>query len=142
MDFRIRAVGVDDAEALRTLIAAMGYDVGAEELRGRLETLPAGDAVFVAESGGAGLGWVHALVTHSLIVGPRVEIAGLSIVPRAQGHGVGSALLAAAEGWAVRQGVRTVYLRSGMERHEAHAFYLARGYTAVKTQLALTKRLT
>ena len=141
MNFTIRPARADDMETLRTLVAAMGYEVGSDELGSRLRALPDGHAVFLAESGSAGVGWIHVLGSHSLIVGPRAEIGGLAVAPGFQGSGIGSALLAAAEDWTAQRGVPTIYLRSGAERTQAHAFYLARGYRAVKTQLALTKSL-
>jgi GNAT superfamily N-acetyltransferase len=142
VNFRIRPAGPDDVETLRVLVAAMGYRVDSEQLRARLQALSEGHAVYIAESGSDGIGWIHVLISHSLIVGPRAEIAGLAVAQRAQGQGVGSALLSAIEEWTARRGVRTIYLRSGAERTEAHAFYLSRGYQVVKTQLALSKSVT
>jgi GNAT superfamily N-acetyltransferase len=139
VNFSIRPAGPEDVETLRTLVAAMGYQVSSQELHTRLHTLPEGHAVYVAESGSDRIGWIHVLISHSLIVGPRAEIAGLAVAPHAQGRGVGSALLSAAEKWTAQRGVRAIHLRSGAERKEAHAFYLSRGYETVKTQLALTK---
>jgi GNAT superfamily N-acetyltransferase len=138
----IRPARPDDAETLRSLIATMGYQVSSADLRARLRALPEGHAVYVAESGPDVVGWTHVQITHSLIAGPRAELLGLAVAPVAQGLGVGSALLAAVEKWAAQRGVPTVSLRSGAEREEAHAFYLSRGYQAVKSQLALTKRVT
>jgi GNAT superfamily N-acetyltransferase len=137
----VRSARPDDAEALRALIATMGYQVSSRELQTRLRALPEGHAVYVAESGSDGIGWIHVLISHSLITGPRAELAGLAVAPHAQGMGVGSALLSVVEKWAAQRGVRTLYLRSGTERKEAHSFYLSRGYKGVKTQLALTKSL-
>ena len=117
----------------------MGYQVSDHDVRARLRALPDSQAVYVADSGSEGIGWIHVMIGHSLIVGPRAEIAGLAVVPQWQRLGVGSALLAAAEKWTAQRGIPTIYLRSGVERKEAHGFYLARGYEAVKTQLALTK---
>jgi GNAT superfamily N-acetyltransferase len=141
LDLNIRPAKLDDVETLRTLIAVMGYQVSSRELHTRLRALPDSHAVYLAESGSEGLGWVHVLIGHSLIDGPRAELGGLAVAPHAQGVGVGSALLAAVDEWAAQRGVRTIYLRSGAERKEAHSFYLSRGYRAVKTQLALSKSI-
>jgi GNAT superfamily N-acetyltransferase len=119
----------------------MGYEVSSLELHARLQALPESHAVFVAESGSDGIGWIHVLISHSLISGSRAELAGLAVAPHVQGMGVGTALLSAAEKWATQRGVPTIYLRSGAERKEAHGFYLSRGYKEVKTQLALTKSI-
>jgi GNAT superfamily N-acetyltransferase len=141
VDLSIRPAGPDDVETLRALIATMGYQVSSQDLQTRLQVLPEGHAVYVAESGSNGIGWIHVVISHSLISGPRAELAGLAVAPQAQGLGVGSALLSVAEQWAAQREVPTIYLRSGAERTEAHAFYLTRGYEAVKTQLALTKSI-
>lgn len=82
-----------------------------------LQALPETHAVFLAESRPHAIGWIHILTSHSLITGPRAELAGLAVAPHAQGTGVGP------------------------ERKEAHAFYLSRGYKRSKTQLALTKSI-
>jgi GNAT superfamily N-acetyltransferase len=141
VDLSIRPAGPDDVETLRVLVAEMGYQVGTEQLHARLQALPEGHAVYLAESGSDAIGWIHVLISHSLIVGPRAEIAGLAVAPNAQGKGVGSVLLSAIEEWTAQRGVETIYLRSGAERGEAHAFYLARGYQVVKTQLAMSKSI-
>lgn len=119
----------------------MGYQVSSRELHSRLQALPAGHAVYVAESRSDGIGWIHVLVSHSLISGRRAELGGLAVALHARGMGVGSALLSVAEKWAAQRGVRTIHLRSGSERKEAHGFYLSRGYEEVKTQLVLTKSI-
>ncbi|GAB7036336.1 N-acetyltransferase family protein [Catenuloplanes niger] len=136
----IRWATADDAEDLTTLIATMGYEVGAADVAGRLRTLPdSGHAVYVAVTDRI-TGWVHVLISHSLIVGTRRNSAGSR--SRRRGPGPGSALLATAERWAVRHGATSMYVRSGAHRTEAHGFYGRRGYTVRTTQLALTKPLT
>jgi GNAT superfamily N-acetyltransferase len=142
VDIDIRPARPEDAETLQALIAAMGYQVSAGDVRTRLGSLPDTNVVYVAQSGTEGVGWVHVAISHSLITGSRAELAGLAVAPHAQGRGVGTALLGVAEEWTARRGVGLIYLRSGAERTEAHAFYRARGFTAVKTQLALNKPVT
>lgn len=141
MNFSVRPAGPDDVDTLRALVAEMGYQVGSAQLHARLQALPEGHAVYIAESGSGGIGWIHVLISHSLIAGPRAEVAGLAVAQSAQGQGVGSALLSVIEEWAAQRGVGTIHLRSGAEREEAHAFYLSRGYRMVKTQLALSKSI-
>jgi GNAT superfamily N-acetyltransferase len=118
VNFSIRPAGPEDVETLRTLVAAMGYQVSSQELHTRLQALPEGHAVYVAESGSDRIGYIHVLISHSLIVGPRIEIAGLAVAPHAQGRGVGSALLSAVEKWdgATRGTDNPSAVRSGTER--------------------------
>lgn len=136
----IRLATPDDAEDLSRLITVMGYAAGADDVATRLRTLPeTGHAVYVAVTDRVA-GWVHVQITYSLIVGTRAELGGLAVAE--QGSGAGTALLATAERWAARRGAATMYVRSGAERTAAHGFYVRRGYTVRKTQLALTKPLT
>ncbi|WP_305787133.1 GNAT family N-acetyltransferase [Symbioplanes lichenis] len=141
MDIEVRPATADDSAALVTLIAAMGYDVTAEEVAQRLAELAEGDAVFVAVAAGRVRGWCHVYRSQSLIAGPRAEIAGLAVNPDFQGGGVGGALLRQVEEWAAANGIPVVHLRSGSEREAAHEFYRKHGYNGVKTQLALRKSL-
>ncbi|GAB7045162.1 GNAT family N-acetyltransferase [Catenuloplanes indicus] len=136
----IRLATADDAEDLTDLITtSMGYAVAAHDVAERLRGLPEdGNVVYVAVTDRVA-GWVHVMITHGLIAGTRAELGGLAVAQ--PGSGSGSALLAAAERWAVRHGVTSMYIRSGTERTEAHGFYARRGYTVRKTQLALTKTL-
>ncbi len=141
MTIEVRPATADDAAGLVPLIAAMGYEVTAAEVERRIRELPAGDAVLVAVDEGRVCGWCHVYRSHSLIVGQRAEIAGLAVDPGHQGGGVGGALLRHAEEWAAGNGIEVVHLRSGSERGAAHEFYRKQGYSSVKTQLALSKRL-
>ncbi|WP_051797137.1 GNAT family N-acetyltransferase [Catenuloplanes japonicus] len=135
----VRTATVDDAADLQRLIATMGYDVPAATVRTRLDALPDQHVVYVAVTDRV-IGWVHVLITHSLIAGVRAELGG--IAADAESQGAGTALLSAAERWAARHGADSMYVRSGSTRTAAHRFYEKRGYTVVKTQLALTKPLT
>lgn len=117
----------------------MGYEASSEDLHHRLLSLPDHHAVYVAHAGPGIVGWIHVLISHNLITGPRAELGGLAVAAQSQGAGTGTALLRAAEEWALRRGTQTMFLRSGTEREAAHAFYLSRGYRALKTQVALTK---
>jgi GNAT superfamily N-acetyltransferase len=141
MVIEIRSADLADAPALVTLIAAMGYEVTLDQVRQRLSQLPPGHVVFVGADDVRVRGWCHVFLSHSLIVGPRVEIAGLAVEAGLQRSGVGGALLRHAEEWARQHGVDIVYLRSGTERGAAHDFYLKHGYRLVKSQVALTKTL-
>ncbi|GLY02954.1 MULTISPECIES: GNAT family N-acetyltransferase [Actinoplanes] len=141
MGFEIRDVRDTDATALVALVAAMGYTVGDDDIRQRLTAMPDDNGVFVADDGERILGWCHVFRSHSLIVGPRVEIAGLAVDEQHQRAGVGGALLRHAEQWALRHGVDLVYLRSGSEREAAHDFYRKNGYRAVKSQVAFSRTL-
>jgi GNAT superfamily N-acetyltransferase len=97
--------------------------------------------VFAATHRNRVVGWLHAFHSHSLLVGDRVEIAGLAVATDWQSQGVGTALITRVERWSIARGVRAIYLRSGNERRAAHQFYRQRGYKQLKTQQAFTKAL-
>jgi GNAT superfamily N-acetyltransferase len=142
MTIEVRPATAADVPALVSLIAAMNYDVTAEEVEQRLREMPPGSAVFVGAGEGQVRGWIHVFRTQSLIAGARAEIGGLAVDTAYQGGGVGGALLRRAEEWALAAGIEVVHLRSGSERGAAHEFYRKHGYASVKTQLALSKRLS
>ena len=53
----------------------------------------------------------------------------------------GAELLVAAERWAVKNGCKSMSVRSNVIRDRAHAFYLRNGYEHYKTQKAFRKSL-
>jgi len=61
-------------------------------------------------------------------------------MPRAQGNGIGRALLAAVEGLARDGGGAFVRLNSRVERVQAHGFYEHLGYDCDKVQKRFIKR--
>lgn len=75
--------------------------------------------VWVAEWMGAAVGWVEVVSDH---------ITGIYVDPQHAGQGIGSALLAHAEGAIQAAGYPTVRLEASWNAEE---FYLRRGYQAV-----------
>lgn len=59
---------------------------------------------------------------------PIVQITLLVVDERARRHGVGRALVAAAEQWARDHGCRRIVVTTALHRAEAHAFYESVGY--------------
>jgi N-acetylglutamate synthase-like GNAT family acetyltransferase len=142
VDPTIRPAATGDADGIADLIRTMGYTVATEQVGQRLAQLPSAQAVFVAvDRGGRLIGWVHVVCGHSLIAGPRAEIAGLAVAQHQQRNGVGTVLLGRAEQWAAQHGIDVVYLRSGTQRDAAHRFYRKHGYELVKSQYAFSKIL-
>lgn len=143
MDPDLRPPRSDDARRLSELAAELGYRASEAEIRVRLPRLEAdpAQAVFVAEQDGRVLGWVHVCEEHTLLFEPYAEIVGLIVDATARSRGLGAALLARAEAWAVERGLDSVHLRSRTTRERAHAFYLREGYRITKTQHAFERRL-
>ncbi len=139
----VRFAGLEDAEAIARLSGQLGYPSTAAEAVARLLEIRRREdhAVFVAESGGTLLGWLHVLVSYSLLTDTAAEVAGLVIDERHRSAGVGRVLMEHAEQWARNMGCRLVRLRSNVVRTRAHAFYERLGYRVLKTQKAFCKDL-
>ena len=139
---RIRAPQPEDAAALARLSTQLGYPATPEQVAPRLDAILRDPAAvfFVAdrESGGVA-GFIHLIHEHLIETDPRAEVAGLVVDEDCRGLGVGRALMARAEQWALERGCRYVNLRSKMSRAAAHAFYESLGYEHYKSQKAFRK---
>jgi GNAT superfamily N-acetyltransferase len=139
----VRLAAVKDAERISQLSEQLGYPSTTAEIARRLAEI-CGDgehAVFVAESGGEVIAWIHVLVAASLLSDTRAEILGLVVDECHRSHGIGRVLMAEAEQWAREKGCRSVRLRSNVVRSRAHAFYERLGYRVIKTQQVFLKDL-
>lgn len=123
-----------DTDKLLPLFADLSHPATAPRLRARLERLT-GDPTYEV--------WVIEIATGELVgfaAGhllfpveddvPAAQLIALVTAEDARGQGVGTALCAAFEQWAVEQGATRALLNSSTTRTQAHAFYTRRGYTA------------
>lgn len=131
-----------DAPALARLNrTAMGYDYPEDQTADQLAAILQDSRckIFVAESAGQVVGYLH-LEDYQLLYGdPMKNIMGIAVDPDCRRQGLGRALLEAGEAWAREQGAAGVRLVSGESRQGAHAFYRALGYAGNKIQLNLKK---
>jgi GNAT superfamily N-acetyltransferase len=141
---KIRPARRNDAGRIAVLSGQLGYPATTRQVAHRLAQLkPAkNNAVFVAESGGDVMGWLHVSVTHLLESDVRAEINGLVVADGQRSLGAGARLLAAAEEWARKRKCRGMSVRSNVIRERAHDFYLKNGYEHYKTQKAFRKALS
>jgi N-acetylglutamate synthase-like GNAT family acetyltransferase len=140
----IRLARLEDAEALAKLADQLGYPSTVEQVRRRFETLAEKsdeNAVFVAETEGKIIGWVHVHLYNLLVDDPETEIGGLVVDESVRGQHIGEKLMQAAEAWTLEKGCSSVYLRSNVIRTRAHEFYKRLGYTIIKSQYAFRKDL-
>jgi GNAT superfamily N-acetyltransferase len=104
----------------------------ARTLRAFFERPPEGTALLVAETAPlrpAGFAYLEML--RDYFTGEaHAHIGILAVAENAEGRGVGSALLAAAEGWARRRGSRTLTLNVFERNRRARALYERRGFFA------------
>lgn len=139
----IRPGRVSDAPHISRLTTQLGYDLDVTAATERLaRILPRPEQqLFVADVNGEVVGWLHAAVADYVDAERYVLIAGL-VVDRAQRRtGIGRALMARAEAWALEQGCALVRLTSSSTRTAAHRFYEDIGYTNIKTQFSFIKAL-
>ncbi|MFZ0820948.1 MAG: GNAT family N-acetyltransferase [Candidatus Acidiferrales bacterium] len=143
-EIRIRAPRIEDAAALAQLSTQLGYPATPEQVVPRLERILRDPTavIFVAERASGGVaGFIHLIHQHLIEFDPCAEVAALVVEEDCRGQGVGRALMARAEEWALERGCRFVHLRSKMSRAAAHAFYEGLGYEHFKTQKAFRKNL-
>ncbi|WP_108022933.1 GNAT family N-acetyltransferase [Melghirimyces profundicolus] len=140
---RIRSARVEDAPALTILSAQLGYPCDPDDVSRRLAELMhrPDHAVYVAETGGHVIGWVHVHERQFLYTPPFGEIGGIVVDEAYRKSGAGKLLMAECEGWAVRSGLAEIRLRSGEIRSEAHEFYQKIGYENVKSQKVFRRPL-
>lgn len=90
-----------------------------------------GMAVYKAEdSTGALLGFC-VMETDSDGGSPFGVLCDILVNAEARGHGVGGRLFSAAEDWFKSRNLKDVYLESGKNNHNAHNFFIRRGFMKV-----------
>jgi GNAT superfamily N-acetyltransferase len=138
---RIRPAVSGDAATLGRLLEQLGYPTGAAEIPQRIEKLHArpGTTVLVAEDEtGEVLGVVTVHLFQTLHANePAAWLTAVVVEEKARGQGIGSALVARAEEWAIEHGAGRLSLTSALHRESAHEFYKARDYE--HTGVRLTK---
>jgi len=140
---RLRNARLDDAAQIARLADALGYPATVQDIAARLtELLPhSHHHVVVAHGDHELLGWVAVERRLTLESGGRIEIVGLVVSPIARRNGIGQALVADAERWALAQGFESIVVRSNVLRAESHPFYERLGYVRRKTQHLYSKPL-
>ncbi|HEX7709139.1 MAG TPA: GNAT family N-acetyltransferase [Thermoanaerobaculia bacterium] len=134
---RIRGASLSDCSAVAQLSGELGYPASVESIERRLVHLLGQqdrDAVFVAETDGHVIGWIHIARIDSLENDPAAEIRGLIVTEALRGRRIGASLVAAAEQWALNQRLARVRVRSNVTRERTHAFYERLGYVTSKSQ--------
>jgi GNAT superfamily N-acetyltransferase len=128
----IRAARPKDAEAIASLIVALGYEVNAADVRQRLKSV----ATLVAEKGEI----VGVLTTSVMAVlhrpRPVGRISTMVVAESARGAGIGTALVAEAERRLKAAGCGLVEVTSNRKRLRAHAFYERLGYERTSHRFA------
>jgi GNAT superfamily N-acetyltransferase len=140
----IRLATAGDIDRLAELCGQLGYPLTSEQLEPRLIEIgrdKPNDIYVAVGSDGRVMGWVQVYVRQLLMVDRHAEMGGLVVDEAYRGRGVGHMLVDWAEAWARDHGCQALYLRSNVQRLEAHRFYEGMGYQLVKTQRAYWKPL-
>jgi GNAT superfamily N-acetyltransferase len=127
----VRPATLHDAESIAPLLGELDYPAAPEEVARRLTALEAeqGVAAFVAENGGRMVGVatvqrLHVLHSDAGFAQLLLLVVGADVRRR----GVGRALVAKAEAWALAHDCTRMLVACGEERTDAHSFYEALGY--------------
>lgn len=144
MEINIRKAVASDFEDFYFLnLRALGYDYPIEKTKQRLSQILIDNKaeIFVAEYDGHVVGYLHAADYECIYSDSLKNILALAVDEQYRRKGVGLALISAVERWAVETEASGVRLVSGMNRTEAHQFYLGCGYTHRKDQKNFIKML-
>jgi GNAT superfamily N-acetyltransferase len=139
----IRRARGSDREELARLSTELGYPMSAAEAEGRLKEIAdhPDHVLLVAESGGRAAGWIQVSLTRVFEAARQAEIAGLVVGEDLRGRGIGRRLVEEAERWARQNGCDALRVRTNVVRERAQQFYRREGFSEVKTQRVLEKRL-
>ena len=141
----VRRAVDSDARAIAALLGELGYPATESETRGRVTALAARSdaAVFVACWGNAVAG---VLSFHIIPLfhaeGNLGRITSLVVTKSARTHGVGRALVQAAEEFGNSHGCVRVEVTTGEHRPEAHLFYEKLGFGPVDRRFVKGSRLS
>lgn len=143
LNVHYREATVQDSAEIARLSGQLGYPAASDEIERRLSFLMTcmDNVVYVAETEGRLVGWVHAHGRYLIESPPFVEIGGLVVDSEHRGGGIGKRLMSMCEEWATASGFREMRVRSGGSRVEAHQFYRRIGYENIKMQQVFRKEL-
>jgi N-acetylglutamate synthase-like GNAT family acetyltransferase len=126
----VRPARLDDAPALVSLLAELGYPADAGTLERRLAALVADPAVtvLVAERDGRVVGLASMHVMPLIERAPLGRLSAIVVAADERRAGIGRALVERVESEARARGCERLELTSAERRADAHAFYRDLGF--------------
>jgi len=128
---RFREAELSDASEMAALMCELGYETTPTEMETRLRSIRSMPAyqTLVAVVNGRVCGMIGTSAQvgyeHNGLAG---RILALVVARTTRRHGIGRALIAAAEENFVQRGIRRIALDTRLTREDAHKFYEALGY--------------
>ncbi len=144
IDFIIRNAEVSDAEDIYYINkTSLGYDYDFDKQKSKLKSVlnDSAQVILVADIGHKVVGYIH-LANYDVIYADNYKnCLGLAVDNDFKRMGIGSALLNQGKSWAKEKGATGIRLCSGIERENAHKFYLSQGFIENKIQKNFKKIL-
>ena len=142
-DTSIRPLGVSDAARICELSRQLGYSARERVMTRRIAQLAKTDGHWLlgAQVQDAIAGFIHFYQRPSIETGTGLVVQSLIVDETIRGRGLGRILLSEAEGVGHALGIGFVVLSSRLEREDAHAFYIRRGYVVSATSVYFRKVL-
>ncbi len=141
-DFIIRRAKISDSEDIYYINkTSLGYEYDLDKQRNNLKAVlnDKTQVVFVADIGNKVVGYIHLTSYDVIYTDTYKNCLGLAVDNVYKRMGIGSELLKQGEIWAKENGAVGIRLCSGIERENAHKFYLSQGYIENKLQKNLKK---
>lgn len=136
-DFTIRRAEVSDADDIYYINkTSLGYDYDPEKQKLKIKSvlIDNSQVLFVADVGNKVVGYIH-LTNYDVIYADNFKnCLGLAVDNDYKRQGIGSALIIHGKKWAKQNGAVGIRLCSGIERENAHKFYLSQGFEENKIQ--------
>ena len=142
-NYRIRHAGIDDMQAISSLMQGLGFNHTVEEILRRWQLVRdrISHPVLIAYEEETAVGLIALHITPLLFYPePLARITTLVVAPNYRRRGFGRSLVAAAECLAKEAGCDTIELTTGNHRKDAHTFYRNLGFAA--SALRMEKRLS
>ena len=133
-----------DAGPVAELCEILGYETTVSDIERRLALLTgrADNAFFVAVDKDAIVGWVHVCGVPRLQTDGYAEIGGIAVAESHRCRGIGRQLMQECEHWGSNAGYARMRLRSGLQRSEAHLFYLRIGYEQRRASYSFERKIS
>ena len=126
-----RRARTQDAAIVTELLRQLGYPRTVDDVAARLDADASSvvDPAWVAGEADGPVGLVTGHLSRPYELDrPVAEITALVVLEGRRSAGVGSALVAELEAWAIEQGACRISVASSLRREDAHAFYGSLGY--------------